>query len=219
MFSFFKKKSPPPITPQPEAPAILHRVFHRALAPPYPKGMERAIFGMGCFWGAEKKFWLLANEANEEAKHPALWITATGYAGGSTSNPAYEEVCKGHTGHFEAVLVVFDPSKIPFERLLATFWENHDPTQGMRQGNDIGSQYRSVIGVFSPEQHQLASDSYAAYAQALNAHGLGPITTQITEQPDFYFAEEYHQQYLDKNKDGYCGLGGTGVSCPIGTRF
>jgi peptide-methionine (S)-S-oxide reductase len=165
------------------------------------------MFGMGCFWGAERKFWELAK---------GIHITAVGYAAGHTPNPTYEEVCSGRTGHNEVVLVVFDPKQISYERLLKAFWENHDPTQGMRQGNDVGTQYRSGIYVFSPTQRKAAEESKAAYEKELQARGFGPITTEITEAPAFYFAEDYHQQYLAKNPAGYCGLGGTGVSCPVG---
>jgi peptide-methionine (S)-S-oxide reductase len=165
------------------------------------------MFGMGCFWGAERKFWELGD---------GIHVTAVGYAGGLTPNPTYEEVCSGRTGHNEVVLVVFDHRKIAYDRLLKTFWENHDPTQGMRQGNDIGTQYRSGIYVFSPAQREAAEASKAAYAKALAKSRYGAITTEIIDAPPFYFAEDYHQQYLAKNPRGYCGLGGTGVSCPIG---
>jgi peptide-methionine (S)-S-oxide reductase len=167
-----------------------------------------AMFGLGCFWGAERKFWELGD---------GVYVTAVGYAGGLTPNPTYEEVCSGRTGHNEVVLVVYDPKKISYDRLLQTFWESHDPTQGMRQGNDVGTQYRSGIYVFSPEQRAAAEASKAAYGKALAAERMGPITTEIVDAPPFYFAEDYHQQYLAKNPQGYCGLGGTGVSCPIGT--
>ena len=197
----------PPGRPSPIPTAREHFLFHRPLKGPYPEEMERAMFGMGCFWGAERKFWEL-----EKGIH----VTAVGYAGGHTPNPTYEEVCSGRTGHNEVVLVVFDPNLISYETLLKTFWENHDPTQGMRQGNDIGTQYRSGIYVFGPEQRQSAERSKRAYAQALNAKQYGAITTEIRDAPPFYFAEAYHQQYLAKNPRGYCGLGGTGVSCPIG---
>jgi len=162
---------------------------------------------MGCFWGAERKFWELGE---------GIFITAVGYAGGLTPNPTYEEVCSGHTGHNEVVLVVFDPSRISYERLLKTFWESHDPTQGMRQGNDVGTQYRSGIYVFDAAQRAAAEASKRAYAEALQRKAYGPITTEIVDAPPFYFAEDYHQQYLAKNPMGYCGLGGTGVSCPVG---
>ncbi len=193
---------------QPIRTANHHFVNRRALKGPYPAGLERALFGLGCFWGAERKFWQLGE---------GIHVTAVGYAGGATPNPTYEEVCSGRTGHNEVVLVVFDPKLISYERLLRTFWESHDPTQGMRQGNDIGTQYRSSIYVFSPEQRRSAEASKAAYQQAIQARGYGPITTEIRDAPEFYFAEDYHQQYLAKNPMGYCGLGGTGVSCPVGT--
>ena len=180
--------------------------FHK-LAGPYPQGLERAVFGMGCFWGAERKFW----------EAPGVWTTAVGYAGGATPNPTYEEVCSGLTGHAEVVLVVFDPAKTSYEALLKIFWENHDPTQGMRQGNDVGTQYRSAIYAFTPAQKRLAEASCAAFQARLSAAGYGAITTEIRDAPEFYFAEHYHQQYLAKNPWGYCGLDGTGVSCPIGT--
>ncbi|THD48089.1 MAG: peptide-methionine (S)-S-oxide reductase MsrA [Bradyrhizobium sp.] len=192
---------------QPVATAQSHFVNGRALAPPYPPGIATAIFGMGCFWGAERKFW----QAGE-----GVWVTAVGYSGGFTANPTYEEVCSGRTGHTEAVLVAFDPTKISYEALLRVFWENHDPTQGMRQGNDTGSQYRSAIYWTTPEQGEMARRSCEAFAKALSAQGHGAITTEIGEAKPFYFAEAYHQQYLAKNPGGYCGLGGTGVSCPIG---
>jgi len=187
--------------------AAHHFVNGRALKSPYPPGFERAMFGMGCFWGAERKFWEIGE---------GIHITAVGYAAGATPNPTYEEVCSGRTGHGEVVLVVYDPATVFYERLLKTFWENHDPTQGMRQGNDIGTQYRSGIYVFTPAQRMAAEASKAIYDEALRAKGYRPITTEIIEAPTFYFAEDYHQQYLAKNPTGYCGLGGTGVSCPIG---
>jgi peptide-methionine (S)-S-oxide reductase len=174
---------------------------------PYPEGAEKALFGLGCFWGAERKFWEM----------PGVIVTAVGYAGGPTPNPTYEEVCSGMTGHTEAVLVVFDPKTVSYEQLLKTFWESHDPTQGMRQGNDVGTQYRSGIYYHSDEQRRAAEASKAAYEAALKARGMPAITTEIEPAPKFYFAEGYHQQYLVKNPAGYCGLGGTGVSCPIGT--
>jgi peptide-methionine (S)-S-oxide reductase len=167
--------------------------------------MDQAVFGLGCFWGAERVFW----------QAPGVWVTAVGYAGGTTPNPTYEEVCSGRTGHTEAVLVVYDPKTTSYEALLKLFWESHDPTQGMRQGNDIGTQYRSAIYTFSALQAALAEASRAAYQRQLEAAGLGKITTEIREAPPFYFAEDYHQQYLAKNPYGYCGLGGTGVSCPL----
>jgi peptide-methionine (S)-S-oxide reductase len=185
-----------------------HYVNGHALKGPYPQGLETAMFGMGCFWGAERKFWELGS---------GTYVTAVGYAGGSTPNPTYEEVCSGRTGHNEVVFVVYDPKKISYEQLLKTFWESHDPTQGMRQGNDVGTQYRSGIYAFSPAQRAAAEASKAAYGKALAAQRMGPITTEVVDAPPFYFAEDYHQQYLAKNPQGYCGLGGTGVSCPIGT--
>lgn len=188
--------------------AKTHFVNGRELKGPYPNSCEKAMFGMGCFWGAERKFWELES---------GIHITAVGYAAGLTPNPTYEEVCTGLTGHNEVVLVVFDPKVISYEALLKTFWENHDPTQGMRQGNDVGTQYRSGIYVFDPQQRAAAEASKTAFAAALKAKGFGSITTEIMDVPEFYFAEDYHQQYLAKVPHGYCGLGGTGVSCPIGT--
>jgi peptide-methionine (S)-S-oxide reductase len=188
--------------------AVEHFVNHRPLKGPYPDGFERAVFGLGCFWGAERKFWELGE---------GIYVTAVGYAGGVTPNPIYEEVCSGRTGHNEVVLVVYDPTKISYQDLLKTFWESHDPTQGMRQGNDVGTQYRSGIYTFTPAQKQAADASKAMYEKELKAKRYGAITTEIVEAPEFYFAEDYHQQYLAKNPFGYCGLGGTGVSCPIGT--
>jgi len=185
-----------------------HFINRHPLQGPYPQGLEKAMFGMGCFWGAERKFWELGD---------GVYVTAVGYAGGLTPNPTYDEVCSGRTGHNEVVLVVYDPKKVSYEQLLKTFWESHDPTQGMRQGNDVGTQYRSGIYVFSPEQRAVAEASRASYAKALGAAGMGAITTEILDAPPFYFAEDYHQQYLAKNPHGYCGLGGTGVSCQIGT--
>jgi peptide-methionine (S)-S-oxide reductase len=182
-----------------------HFVNHHPLAGPYPAGMKKAVFGLGCFWGAERVFW----------QAPGVWVTAVGYAGGSTPNPTYEEVCSGRTGHTEAVLVVYDPKLTSYEALLKLFWESHDPTQGMRQGNDVGTQYRSAIYTFSPEQQAAAEASRQAYEAQLAAAGLRKITTEIRDAPPFYFAEGYHQQYLAKNPNGYCGLGGTGVTCPI----
>jgi len=193
---------------QPIPTAEYHFVNGHRLHGPYPADTETAMFGLGCFWGAERKFWQLGS---------GIYVTAAGYAGGFTKNPTYEEVCTGQTGHAEVVLVVFDPAKISYEQLLKTFWESHDPTQGMRQGNDIGTQYRSTIYTFSAAQAAAAEASKAAYNKALAASGLGPITTEIRPDQTFYFAEDYHQQYLAKNPGGYCGLGGTGVSCPIGT--
>ena len=182
-----------------------HFVNGRPLAGPYPAGMAKAVFGLGCFWGAERVFW----------QAPGVWITAVGYAGGSTPNPTYEEVCSGRTGHTEAVLVVFDPAVTSYETLLKLFWESHDPTQGMRQGNDVGTQYRSAIYTFAPEQRAAAEAARDAYQGRLDTAGFGKITTEIREAPPFYFAEAYHQQYLAKNPHGYCGLGGTGVTCPM----
>ena len=191
----------------PVATATRHFVNGRQLQPPYPAGLEQAVFGLGCFWGAERKFWELGD---------GVCTTAVGYAGGHTANPTYEEVCSGRTGHTEAVLVVFDPKKVSYEQLLKTFWETHNPTQGMRQGNDVGTQYRSAIYTFSDTQRKAADASRAAYQKALGAKGLGAITTEVEPSDAFYFAEDYHQQYLAKNPAGYCGLGGTGVWCPIG---
>ena len=181
-----------------------HFVNGRRLTPPFPAGLETAIFGLGCFWGAERCFWRL----------PGVYTTAVGYAGGHTPNPTYEETCSGMTGHTEAVLVVFDPKQVSYDTLLKTFWESHDPTQGMRQGNDVGTQYRSAIYTTTPEQKRRAEASRDAYRKALAASGRGEITTEIRDAPEFYYAEDYHQQYLAKNPGGYCGLGGTGVSCP-----
>jgi peptide-methionine (S)-S-oxide reductase len=183
-----------------------HAVLGTPLEPPFPEGFEQAIFGMGCFWGAERVFW----------QAPGVFTTAVGYAGGLTANPSYEEVCSGRTGHTEAVLVVFDPHATSFGELLRVFWENHDPTQGMRQGNDVGTQYRSAILYSSEAQKSQAETSRAAYGERLRAAGHGEITTQIEAAGQFYYAEDYHQQYLEKNPMGYCGLGGTGVSCPVG---
>ena len=183
-----------------------HFVNHNRIEPPFPEGLEFAMFGMGCFWGAEKKFW----------QQPGVYATAVGYAGGHTKNPTYREVCTGATNHAEVVLVVFDPKKIRYEELLKIFWENHDPTQGMRQGNDVGTQYRSGIYYANDEQRRAAEASRDAYQQQLSAAGYQKITTEIIPAPEFYYAEDYHHQYLAKNPDGYCGLGGTGVSCPVG---
>jgi peptide-methionine (S)-S-oxide reductase len=180
-----------------------HFVNGAPLKGPFPAGLQQAIFGMGCFWGAEKQFWQL----------PGVYTTAVGYAGGYTPNPTYREVCSGLTGHNEVVLVVFDPAKVSYDELLRVFWEQHDPTQGMRQGNDVGTQYRSGIYVFSDDQRAAAERLGDAYAAALQAHGHGAITTEILDAPPFYYAEEYHQQYLAKNPGGYCGIGGTGVTC------
>ena len=183
-----------------------HFVHGRPIVPPFPDGMVQAVFGMGCFWGAERVFWTL----------DGVYTTAVGYAGGFTKNPTYHEVCSGATGHAEVVLVVADPATAPFERLLQAFWENHDPTQGMRQGNDAGTQYRSAV--FAPDagRRQEAEASRDAYQERLTAAGFGPVTTEVHEAPPFYYAEDYHQQYLAKNPGGYCGLGGTGVRCPVG---
>ena len=183
-----------------------HYVNDHSLQPPFPAGMERALFGLGCFWGAERKFWT----------QPGVYSTAAGYAGGFTPNPTYEEVCSGLTGHAEVVLVVFDPAIVLYAQLLKVFWESHDPTQGMRQGNDVGTQYRSAIYVHDAAQRATALASRAAYQRALTAAGRGQITSEIADVLPFYYAEDYHQQYLAKNPGGYCGLGGTGVSCPQG---
>jgi peptide-methionine (S)-S-oxide reductase len=183
-----------------------HFVNGHPLDGPYPAGLAQAVFGLGCFWGAERKFW----------EAPGVWTTAVGYAGGTTLNPTYEEVCSGQTGHTEAVLVVYDPKIISYDGLLKVFWESHDPTQGMRQGNDVGTQYRSAIYTYSPEQQREAEASRERYQAGLAEAGYGAISTEIREAPQFYFAEDYHQQYLAKNPRGYCGLGGTGVSCPVG---
>ena len=183
-----------------------HFVSGARLEPPFPAGTERAVFGLGCFWGAERKFWEV----------PGVYTTAVGYAGGHTPNPTYEEVCSGATGHTEAVLVVFDPAKVSYETLLRVFWEDHDPTQGMRQGNDVGTQYRSAIYYYGDAQRRAALASKEAYQAVLTKAGYGEITTEIGEAPEFYYAEDYHQQYLAKNPWGYCGIGGTGVACPAG---
>jgi len=183
-----------------------HFVNGHRIVPPFPEGTQLAMFGMGCFWGAERKFW----------EHPRVYSTAVGYAGGYTPNPTYREVCTGMTGHNEVVRVVFDPDAISYETLLKIFWEDHDPTQGMRQGNDVGTQYRSGIYVYDDAQRRAAEASRDAYQERLSAAGHGRITTEIVAAPEFYYAEDYHQQYLAKNPGGYCGLGGTGVSCPVG---
>ena len=183
-----------------------HFVNFHPLLGPYPDGLETAMFALGCFWGAERKFWEV----------PGVYTTAVGYAAGLTPNPTYEEVCSGRTGHTEAVLVVFDPKVVSYDDLLRVFWESHDPTQGMRQGNDVGTQYRSGIYTYSDAQREAAERSRAAYQERLMATGYGEITTEILDAPEFFFAEDYHQQYLAKNPGGYCGLGGTGVSCPAG---
>ncbi|HEY9769687.1 MAG TPA: peptide-methionine (S)-S-oxide reductase MsrA [Coleofasciculaceae cyanobacterium] len=181
-----------------------HHVNGNPLKPPFPKNMEQAVFGLGCFWGAERKFW----------QQEGVYTTAAGYAAGHTPNPTYQEVCSGMTGHNEVVLVVYDPAKISYEELLKVFWESHNPTQGMRQGNDRGTQYRSGIYTYTPEQKQLAEASLAAYQQELSKAGYDPITTEIIDAPEFYYAEDYHQQYLSKVPNGYCGLGGVGVCYP-----
>jgi peptide-methionine (S)-S-oxide reductase len=183
-----------------------HYVNGHRIMPPFPEGLELAQFGMGCFWGAERKFWELEG----------VYSTAVGYSGGYTPNPTYEEVCSGRTGHTEAVLVVFDPAVVSYDELLRTFWENHDPTQGMRQGNDVGTQYRSTVYAYGPEQLAAAQASAKAYGEKLAEAGYGEVTTEIAEAPSFYWAEDYHQQYLAKVPNGYCGIGGTGVSCPVG---
>lgn len=214
LFGFGKKTSLP--TPAEALPGRTesmpvpsqHFVNGHPLKPPFPSGMETALFGLGCFWGAERKFW----------QQEGVYTTAVGYAAGLTPNPTYQEVCTGMTGHNEVVLVVFDPKVVSYATLLKVFWESHNPTQGMRQGNDVGTQYRSGIYVYSPEQRQLAEASQAAYQQELKAAGYGAITTEILDAPEFYYAEGYHQQYLAKNPGGYCGLGGTGVSCPVGLQ-
>lgn len=214
LFGFKKKLTLP--TPQDALPGRSqamsvpkqHFVLNTPLTPPYPDGMELALFGLGCFWGAERCFWQL----------DGVYSTAVGYAAGITPNPTYQEVCSGMTGHNEVVRVVYDPKRISYEALLRQFWESHNPTQGMRQGNDAGTQYRSGIYVYSPEQKSLAEASRQRYQAALKQAGYGEITTEILEAPEFYYAEEYHQQYLAKNPNGYCGLGGTNVSCPVGTQ-
>jgi peptide-methionine (S)-S-oxide reductase len=183
-----------------------HFVNAHRLAPPFPDGLSRALFAMGCFWGAERKFW----------QQPGVYTTAVGYAAGLTPNPTYREVCSGMTGHAEVVLVVFDPKVISYGELLKLFWENHDPTQGMRQGHDVGTQYRSGVYYFDDDQRRAAEQSRDAYQKQLAPAGYGPITTEILPAPEFYYAEDYHQQYLAKNPGGYCGIGGTGVTCPIG---
>ena len=183
-----------------------HFVHGRPIDEPFPEGLEPALFGLGCFWGAERIFWQL----------PGVYTTAVGYAAGLTPNPTYREVCSGQTGHNEVVLVVFDPSVTSYPELLRAFWEGHDPTQGMRQGNDVGTQYRSGIYVYNEAQRAAAEESRDHFQQALSAAGYGPITTEILDAPEFYYAEDYHQQYLAKNPNGYCGIGGTGVACPVG---
>lgn len=214
MFFLRKKAALPdaatalPGRPNPIPTAERHFLSKRLLAGPYPEGSQTAIFGLGCFWGAERKFWQIDE---------GVWITAVGYIGGFTPNPTYDEVCSGQTGHNEVVKIVFDPAILPFEVLLKTFWESHNPTQGMRQGNDVGTQYRSGIYLTDADQREIAERSRDDYQQALQQRGYGPITTEILDAPPFYFAEDYHQQYLAKNPAGYCGLGGTGVTCQIGT--
>jgi peptide-methionine (S)-S-oxide reductase len=200
LFFFAGEEQNPPPVPR------MHFVNGQPLEPPFPEGVQRALFGMGCFWGAEKKFW----------QKTGVFTTAVGYAAGVTPNPTYREVCTGRTRHAEVVLVVFDPAVVSYDELLKLFWENHDPTQGMRQGNDVGTQYRSGIYFFDEAQRVAAEASKAAFQRELTAAGHGAITTEILSAPEFYYAEDYHQQYLAKNPDGYCGLGGTGVSCPIG---
>jgi peptide-methionine (S)-S-oxide reductase len=193
--------------PDPIPTATTHFVSGRLLKGPWPEGLQTALFGLGCFWGAERKFW----------QTPGVWVTAAGYAAGLTPNPTYQEVCTGGTGHNEVVLVVYDPAEVSYSQLLKVFFENHDPTQGMRQGNDVGTQYRSGIYTFDEAQAREAEAAREAYAKALSQRGYAPITTEVLPAPEFYYAEDYHQQYLAKNPGGYCGLGGTGVSCPIGT--
>src|SRR6201991_3985384 len=183
-----------------------HFVLGTPLKPPFPEGLQTAVVGMGCFWGAERVFW----------QAEGVYSTAGGYAGATTPNPTYDEVCAGKTGHTEAVLVVFDPEKITYEEILKRFWENHDPTQGMRQGNDVGTQYRSAIYTTGPEQAEIGQETKAAFGEQLGKAGYGEITTEIAEAGEFYYAEDYHQQYLSKVPNGYCGLGGTGVTCPVG---
>jgi peptide-methionine (S)-S-oxide reductase len=195
-----------PGRPDPISVPDRHFVLDTPLKPPFPAGLETAVVGMGCFWGAERVFW----------QAPGVYTTAVGYAGGSTPNPTYEETCSGKTGHTEAVLVVFDPERISYDEILRLFWENHDPTQGMRQGNDAGTQYRSAVYYTSEAQREALEASRAAFGEKLSEAGYGEITTEIAEAGPFYYAEGYHQQYLAKNPNGYCGLGGTGVSCPIG---
>ena len=191
---------------QPIAVPARHAVLGNPLTPPWPEGFQQIVVGMGCFWGAERVFW----------QADGVWTTAVGYAGGFTPNPSYDEVCSGRTGHTEAVLAVFDPSVTSYDEMLRLFWENHDPTQGMRQGNDVGTQYRSAILVGSDAEREAAEHSRLVFAERLGSAGYGEITTEIAPLSDFYYAEDYHQQYLAKNPNGYCGLGGTGVSCPVG---
>ena len=212
MFGLFKKTTLPteadalPGRGEPIPTATEHFINGRSLKGPYPEGMACAMFGMGCFWGIERKFWT----------QPGVWVTAVGYTAGATPNPTYREVCSGRTGHNEVVLVVFDPAKISYDTLLKLFWEGHDPTQGMRQGNDVGTQYRSGIYVYDATQRAAAQASRTAFQPRLSQAGYGQITTEILDAPEFYFAEDYHQQYLAKNPGGYCGVGGTGVTCPEG---
>ncbi len=197
-----------PDRPEPMRVPQRHVVLGTPMAGPFPEGHERALFGLGCFWGAERKFWQL----------DGVYSTAVGYAGGITKNPNYREVCSGLTGHTEAVLVIYDPKRISYEQLLRVFWESHDPTQGMRQGADVGTQYRSAIYPVNAAQKAAAEASRAAYQRELDKAGHGRITTEIADEPPFYYAEDYHQQYLAKNPGGYCGLGGTGVTCPVGAK-
>ncbi len=212
LFGFLKKAEMPAPgaalrgRPDPIPTAETHFVSGRPLKGPHPQGMEQAMFGMGCFWGVERMFWKL----------PGVWVTAAGYAGGETPNPTYKEICSGGTGHAEVVLVTYDPAVIGYDELLRVFWEGHDPTQGMRQGNDAGTQYRSAIYVFDDEQRRAAETSRDAFQPQLEAAGFGRITTEIREAPPFFYAEDYHQQYLARNPGGYCGVGGTGVSCSVG---
>jgi peptide-methionine (S)-S-oxide reductase len=213
MFSLRKKKLDLPSAEealpgrtQPVAVPAAHFVSGHRVEAPFPAGMQLALFGLGCFWGAERRFWTT----------PGVYSTQVGYTGGRTPNPSYEEVCTGYTGHNEVVRVVFDPAAVSYDELLRIFWESHDPTQGMRQGNDIGTQYRSGIYVYSAGQRRAAEQSAREYGTRLLAAGYPPVTTEILDAPEFYYAEDYHQQYLAKNPDGYCGLGGTGVSCPVG---
>lgn len=210
MFMFKQKTMPAPEESLPGRDAAMpvtnrHYVNGNPIQPPFPENMQMAMFGLGCFWGAERKFW----------QTEGVYSTAVGYAGGYTPNPTYQEVCTGRTGHNEVVRVIYDPAKVSYEQLLKVFWETHDPTQGMRQGNDVGTQYRSGIYVYTKEQRVAAEKSLAVYQAALKDSGLGQITTEIVDAPEFYYAEDYHQQYLAKSPSGYCGLGGTGVSCPV----
>jgi peptide-methionine (S)-S-oxide reductase len=200
------KETALPGRPEKVPVAAKHTVLGAPLAPPFPDGLELALFGMGCFWGAERKFW----------QKKGVYSTSVGYAGGFSPNPTYREVCSGQTGHTEVVRVVFDPKIVPYDELLRLFWESHDPTQGMRQGNDVGTQYRSAIYTYGSAQKQAVEASRAGYQKVLKEAGHGAITTEIADAPEFYYAEDYHQQYLDKNPDGYCGIGGTGVACPVG---